>query len=214
MKKFWSKNLKPKQAYELYKNCSELTFDRFVKILTNGELTLLIKKGDPTIEILQKTWQKIYNEYCFLSENETYKSILKIQSEIGAYQCTLLAVKTALQSIIYHYNETAKNVIVKCGYKFDENDLSNSIKRVATQIKTVEVNIERKERELKQIEAAINKNSKHVKESDYLENLITLSKHMGGNLLKANEITVNEYLLISKDYKNYIEILEKQNGNK
>ena len=67
---------------KLYENCNQLMLDRFIQIIVEGDLRLLIIEGDPSNEILKETWEYIYAEYTSLinddNSTEIYLSLIHI----------------------------------------------------------------------------------------------------------------------------------------
>ena len=206
-KKFFTKNLK--KSYKIIDNCSDLKLNIFVKILTDGEITKLIIEGEPPIEELEKAWNKIYSEYCNLTKSGNYTYVFKTNKEIGELKSKVLAVQLALQSLIYAETPEAIEVLKKCGFKYDPQNKEKCIKSIHSRIKTDEVRLELKAKELEDYMKKQNNTNTKIKESDFTQSLITLSKYMG-TMLQAINITVTEYCTILNQYTTYCDTLEKQ----
>lgn len=204
---------KSKKNYKIIDSCNDLMLNNFVKILTHGELSLLITEGEPNLTDLQNAWNKIYSEYCNLSQSKSYSYIFKLSKETAILRCKILAVKSALQSIVCCENDEAIDILKQCKYKYDKENKDKSINIILSLLKTDEVRLSMKEKELQDFNKS-QTTDKKKNESDYTTDLMTLSKHNGYHI-KSNEITVLEYITLSNQYKTYCETLEKQNnGNK
>jgi len=209
-KKFFTKSLK--KSYKIIDNCSDLKLNIFVKILTDGEITKLIIEGEPPIEELEKAWNKIYSEYCNLTKSSNYTYVFKTNKEIGELKSKVLAVQLALQSLIYAETNEAIEVLKKCGFRFEPNNKEKCIKSIHSRIKTDEVRLELKVKELEDYMKKHKTESPKVKESDYTISLINISKYRGMNgILRASEITVQEYAIMLNEYNAYCDNLEKEN---
>ena len=212
--KFFSKN--SKNNYKLITNCSDLMLDKFVKILIDGEITQLIIEGEPPISELEKTWNEIYSEYNSLIKSKSFAYIFKLQKEIAILKCKILAVKAAIQSLVYCENNDAIEVLKECKFKYDKSNKGKSIDRINSLIKTDETRLVIKEKELENYNKSLANNStKSTSKSDFESSLITLSKHMG-YAIRMNETSVNTYANLLNNYNIYIETQEKlaKNGNK
>jgi len=204
---------KSKKNYKIIDSCNDLMLNNFVKILTHGELSLLIIEGEVNLTDLQNAWNKIYSEYCNLSQSKSYSYIFKLSKETAILRCKILAVKSALQSIVYCENDEAIDILKQCKYKYDKENKDKSINIILSLLKTDEVRLSLKEKELNDFNKSQITNKK-INESDFTDSLITLSKYIGYHV-KATEITVLEYITLSNQYKQYCETLEKQaHGNK
>lgn len=215
--KYFKPFLSKKQVYKykIIDNCSDLKLNIFVKILTDGEITKLIIEGEPPILELEKAWNKIYSEYCSLTNSSNYTYVFKLNKEIFELKSKVLAVKLALQSLVYIDTPEAIEVLRKCGYKYEPQNKEKCIKNIHSRIKTDEVRMELKVKELEDYMSKQKNTNTKIKESDFTQSLITLSKYMG-TMLQAANITVTEYCTILNQYTSYCDTLEKQakNGKK
>jgi len=118
----------------------------------------------------------------------------------------------ALQSLIYAETNEAIEVLKKCGFRFEPNNKEKCIKSIHSRIKTDEVRLELKVKELEDYMKKHKTESPKVKESDYTISLINISKYRGMNgILRASEITVQEYAIMLNEYNAYCDNLEKEN---
>jgi hypothetical protein len=71
---------------KLYENCNQLMLDRFIQIIVEGDLRLLIIEGEPSNEILKETWEYIYAEYTSLINDDNSLEIYKAIRDINMWK--------------------------------------------------------------------------------------------------------------------------------
>src|ERR1035437_10870844 len=67
-------------SFRLIDDCSKLMLDKFQDCLFENDLSVLIISGSPTQEDLQAAWDKIYVQYCQLSQDSSYNEVLDRKS--------------------------------------------------------------------------------------------------------------------------------------
>jgi len=187
------------QPSNLYQGCNECPLDVFIDCLVNNKLERLIKSGEASQKELAEAWQKIWFEYCDLSDNPEYRNMLNLIKETSYLESKLLTIRLCLQKIIHKPDENCIAILKKYGYRydFDKSDEAKFIKDIEQVLaisKSIEIEVLRNR---KQLEKSQEVKHDKVNQSTFDKMLVVMSKWIGYRLDKKI-LTVSEYALIGK----------------
>jgi len=193
---------------QVYNRCSDITLDKFIDCIVDHNFNRLIKSGKPSKEAILKAWDDILSEYSELTATSGYKEMLSLTKEIGSLNCKITSVNLCLQVLSYQYSQECVDVLAKFGYrkKFDITNIENYIAdltSISNKLKTTILALNQRTQEYKTL---IQKAGGETPSRDYyIKILVELSKYMGFRI-KAEEISVSEYVSIMKKRDHEIEV--------
>lgn len=191
----------------LYRRCSETPLSVFIKVLVSRDLSCLIRKGSPSLIELSQAWEDLFSEYSDLLKAPKYQYLLSLSREIGQLSTKLLTIRTCVYVLSYRHSEKAISILAGMGYKgkFDRSDMvayTRSLESISMKSKAVEVSLEQRRSEYAK---ATMESGKNVSDESFIEVLLDLSKFMGFQV-KADQITVLEYVSMLKKYEKWAEV--------
>lgn len=199
-----SKSISTHSQGLVFRNCSELTLDRFIEIVTSGLLTPLIKDGNPSEVELNEAWESIFNEYCDISNGQSQTYVLQLTREIKYLQWKITIINTIIERLKLSYVPELCDILRDYGFYYDytpDTMLTDIISTVAEgQFLSVQLGVKKAEYD----KYLASNEGKTSTANDYDEILSELSKFQGYHL-RAKDLSVSEYVSIFNRFK-------KQNG--
>lgn len=195
----------------LYRSCNDLPLDRFITCLCTGEYTSLIITGYPLLPDLFNAWSEIYAQYIDLESNGHAIYINNLRRDFMLVAAKIDLITAIIRALAIVPND--KDLIAmlhkrRFKYKFDILDqpgFQRDLERVAAHLAPLRITYAALQKELDALEQ---KPAERVKPEFFTTILVRLSKFMGYQV-RAQAITVAEYLAMCKDYTN---TLKSQNG--
>lgn len=216
-----SKAVRPEPPYKLYRRCSQLSFDRFITCIVDGDLTALVISGSPTSEELAVAWGEIYFEYVDLSGDNETKFIIALERDITLLHdqiATVEAIYYFLQPVMIEFArphlDNIHAALKDYGYRIKidpTQDYSKKLKQIEGKLALAKVELAQKEKEYQSIVEGRETNT--LTREYFKKILLRLSKYMGGSLIREKDITVEEYVFLLRDYVQYVEQLNKKGGS-
>ena len=199
----------------LYRRCSDTPLSIFIKVLVTRDLSYLIRKGNPSPFELSQDWEDLFSEYSELLQAPKYQYLLSLSREIGQLSTKLLTIRTCVYVLSYRHSGKAISILAGMGYKgkFDRSDMVayvKSLESISMKSKTVEISLEQRRAEYAK---ATLDSGKNVSEESFIEVLLDLSKFMGFQV-KADQITVLEYVSMLKKYEKWVEVTNAKSKRK
>lgn len=198
----------------LYHRCDHLKLYKFIKVICDDDLGTLRKHPFISRAMVLKAWSMISKEYSVLSGDIAYQTSLKLYKDIAREEGKLLLVISCLGVLTRRYSESCIRKLVDLGYnyKFDSNipeSYQNDIEKVSKNIRMVKIELARKRIEFDKYRSG----ERRTKKEDFVLSLLKLSKFMG---YRINEkvVTVAEYILMSRQYREHVESLIKDGTKK
>lgn len=87
------------QPAAYYRTCNQLTLDRFIRVLVDGELSALIISGVPEEGALAEAWAGIYYEYLEINKDNESIYIINLERDISLLSDELNRIDDALEFI-------------------------------------------------------------------------------------------------------------------
>lgn len=202
--------------YVLFKDCHELTMDRFIAAVCDSDLEKLVKHGRAPLVVLEIHFQNLYNEFVDLRGDKNGAVALDLLKEI-AY---LSGKKSVLQECvnILRIRPVAEIVTelrqMGYSYAFDHTDkeaYEKDLKRVETSLKRTDSDIRNKQKELDRMKAN-ESDGGGFKRSDFHAINTRLWKYMGSHI-KMTDISVAEWCAMMRELDRYIEVANAQHNN-
>lgn len=200
----------------LYVNLNDLPLDCFIDCIIDKDYQRLIKTGTATENELLNAWENLFIEYCEKTDTVDYKTKFKLQKELGENQSKLLAINSCLFALTIRYSQFFIDVLINLGYKYEFNysnqdDFLNDLEKVSSNKKSIEFNILSLNKKLDEI---LIKESKQPPISrQYFDDFLTvLAKWKQVVVIRATEITVTDFLSMSKLYSTEINKQSVRNG--
>lgn len=182
-------------SFLLYSDCSKLPLDRFIDCLVDNDLSQLIISGTPTPEQLQETWDKIYLEYCQLSQNGTYNETLELYREIYDLRAKISIVNNTIQYLQISYDRELVLILNKLalGCTVTEEDkgevLIDKLNGVIARMKKWFPKLKQREKELEELRK---ENTGKVDRS-YFDNWLDAISIDFGFMIESSRITVSRF---------------------
>lgn len=203
-------------SYSLHRSIRTLTYDSFIRIITGEDLGLLIIEGQPPVDELVSAWDHISEEYTEAIKTNNGKGVLKAYLKFTKLQAQMKMIDASIFYLTNAYDEEIANNLFENGYPLVEpNDNRETylkqIDRVRIKAGTLVVMLNQAAAAYKLL-APDNEMKVERSYQNFLDELAILSKHQGGALIKAKDITVAEYCSVVNSYIAYVEA-NKKNKN-
>lgn len=196
------------QPAVLYRRCDHLPLDRFIRCICESDLTALIISGDPKSEELAIAWGEIFYEYVELSGSSETIYLYNLQKEISLLSDEVMNVETCMYFLSpemigfsWDRKEELVEILRSYGYKVTidfTTDYSGVFAIINSKLVPKKQKLEGKKNELaKYLES---KQGQTITQEHFDSWMIRLWKMQGGNIIRAKDITVKEYVLLIKEY--------------
>jgi len=199
---------------------TELTLDKFIICVCDGNLSVLVKDWFLVKEKnVYEAWENIYTEYVNAIEDKEQRYILRLTKEINLLQCKLVMIHSIINTISTEYQLTGKSdekllanlrKYINVTGKFDPNDTDGymrDLEFVIANYKRLMIEFQTKKIEYEKL---IPKNSKSKVDRKYFDSIITqISKHMK-SIIDPKNITVSLFVAMMMDMKTEAERIEKE----
>lgn len=189
-----------RQQSNIYRHCNELPLDIFIDCLCDSKLDRLIISGSCGLRELGEAWDRIFWEYCELSNSPTFKNIFQSAKDLGYIETKLTTLRLAYFVLSRRYSQSVVESLrrVNCHCEFPINDTVKymaDLKKVENHIRAATIDQSIRIAEQEQIKA---REKKSVATDDkFAEVLIVMSRFMGYKV-NPREITVTEFIAIKK----------------
>lgn len=202
------------QRYSLYHTCDTLPLDRFIRCLCQGDLTALTITGRVPKNILAVTWDRIYMEYVELdgATNTVYLNHLRRDLMLLGSKIDRVYTIVRALDILFDKRLVAELNDLGLPFKYDHLDQVRYRKDLMSSINYVAPwKLEYTQLE-KELNAIVTENESGVKvDRSYFDRVLArLSKYYGYQV-QARKISVTEFVIMLKEYMDYLET-QKRHG--
>jgi len=197
---------------KLYNSIHNLPLGRFIDVLIDGEIALLIISGEPTETELAQAWNEImeqYNEAMGSAENQLLISLYKGVERTRIRLNTILSLIDNLRSWYVKAWCDRLNELSYTRFPFDISVIDayqGNLDSCATRSKALEVQIELKSATIASMEASKEGETFKPTREYFFQILLNLSDHAGHEI--SEEIGVLKFCLRVKRYIEYCKKLE------
>lgn len=206
----------PERGVPYFQNCRELPLENFIRCLTHGQVSYLLKRdGTPTItnrEKLEKVWNNIFYEYVDLVGDPDHRATLILVRDIARYEGETALFYEVWRQLRNNYNQSLVDLVRKMGYpgKYDPTNQQEYFRELDLAFKKHKAKIfelDRKRREMAEINQRAEKRGKRT--VDYEELLAELSAFQGYKI-DTKSTTVAEFCAVVKRYRKHQERIKNQ----
>ena len=183
---------------EILTDLSIIMMDKFIECLIYHKYHCLIVRGKPSEKELTEAWEGIWDEYCILSNQNNYKTVVMHLQSIALFERKILLIEMCLIILSRQYNETVIEILRKklgFNYKFDINNPEEYIRDLQTvqrRKKNIEFSLSLEQTNYKNL---VNKNKNNdITKKDFDTIFVSLNKHMKyGFKITPMNTSVSEY---------------------
>lgn len=174
----------------LYRSCDKLPLDIFIDCLIDGDLSGL-GPGDQTA-----TWDKIYIEYCQLSQDGSYNEVFEIMKEINDLRAKITIANNCITFLQMGYDAEVVGVLnlfaLRCNIGPDDRGmvLINKLNTIVARIKKWFPMLAKAEKDLETIRA---KSEGATITRSYFDDVLELMSDIKGRNIEASSITVSRF---------------------
>ena len=209
----WKKNPQENKGYslpaELYQDLS-LPLSVFRRCLKE-DLSGLVLRGNPSPEEIAIAWASIYAQFIDLNSDNDNLYILQLQVDITLLKGHIDEVETALYFLKDTYHEGLTGILLSNGYNppsreaFEESDKTryqNQLAIIQNRLARKNLDLQTKQKEYEEYMAS--KSEDDVEDKYFTKTLLRLAKYQGVAIIKDTAISVEEFVLLLKDYLAFI----------
>lgn len=213
------KRTKPSQPafdrYNLFRTCSELPLDRFMRCLCNEEFSQLVRTGSAPEHILLQAWNQIYTEYIDLDGSTQTLYLNQLRRDLMLMGCKIDRVITIVNilDMAPHAMLIAELKELRFPFKYDFKDFSRYRKDLAGTIhRLAPWRLEYSKLE-KELDALLTSNQGEAKiERSYFDGVLSRLSKYNQYQVRANNLTVTEFVTMLKQYLQYVEANKRGHG--
>lgn len=190
----------------------DLPLHNFIQCLIKSDLTQLVISGKPAQEDLAEAWANIYSKYLDINyENETVY-ILQLHKEITLLNCHVLEVETSLYFLSMMYNADLVRILRNNGYKdkFESEDPIQYLpilEGIRGKLALKKLTLQSKEDEYKQY--IKDRENDQIDDKYFIVMLMRLAKYQGVAVIRAKDISVNEFVVLLKEFLEFVRLNSK-----
>lgn len=183
-------------------NFDELMLWNFIQCLIKSDLKHLKKsKGFIKQSKLKLHWEKIFSEYMDRSGDNTQVFLLGSMKEYSILINKIKLIDASIEQLSHEYNEIIAENLKKLGFIVKKSDdraeYIKGLKIIQSKAKMFVLRANKIKSELDSFNE--NAGSKEVKESDFNETLLLMSKNQGYQIT-SKTISVVDFIALTKIY--------------
>jgi hypothetical protein len=195
----------------LINSASALTLDRFIRIIVEGDFSVLILSGTPSERELREAWEKIYNEYLSLTKNKEQLYIYSLQKDILLLEFKLVQINSCIAYLVTEKDEEVLRELRKVLYlygKFDPSDPEGYVRDLQAVASNAQRFVIERDEKIKELDGLLKDAPEKANEGTFEDLIIRISKYMGFRVDRTI-VTVSEFASMIKDYNAYAAEIEK-----
>jgi hypothetical protein len=201
-------------TYKLYDHIDILPLDKFIDCICDRNYKALVIEGDPSELQILEAWEGIYFQYVDANRDNETMYILQVKKEVALLDQRLKVIEciVSILKLDISYHEKLIQNLKALGIRINgidpsKDDYHRRLDNALLTLAPKKLQLQEKLKELKAYEASLD--GKEVDRQFFKTMLIRLSKYMGGQLLRAKDIYVGEYVAILKDFLLHISSKKK-----
>lgn len=193
-------------------DCTEITMDRFISVLVDGKLELLVLEGVPSPTQLQQAWDNIYAGYMDAMGDESHNDILKALQDINIMSWQYQRILTLVSVLTVYYSPACLTELKRLGYpvKYNPDKFERFIadlQGVLTRAKVLLTQIDIRQKELEKIQ--VERKGGSATHGDFQTMLIALSEYAKYQVLPS-QITAYQFAVMYRRMREYSEKIQQQ----
>lgn len=192
----------------LYRDCNKLPLDIFIDCFIDDDFSGLGEGPE-----LPEVWDKIYIEYCQLSQDGSYNEVFEIMKEINDFRAKITIVSNCLTYLQMQYDADVVAVLntfaLRCTLKPDDQGrvMVDKLNQVVARMKKWFPMLKQKEKDLD----ALRKENTGKIGREYFDDALELMSEVKGYQVEASKITVARFCRALLKMKN--DAIKKQTAN-
>jgi hypothetical protein len=169
--------------------------DKFQDCLFENDLSVLIISGSPTQEDLQAAWDKIYVQYCQLSQDSSYNEVFETIKEINDLRAKIYLIDGIIVYLQLSYSKELIDILnvfaLRCTIKQEDTGavLADKLNTVLGRAKKWNLKLKQKQGDLEKLRT---KSTGKLDRNYFDDQLFEISKFNGYHI-KASDITVSQF---------------------
>lgn len=192
----------------IYDSLDTIPYKLFIKIATTNDFKLL-SDTETDFEVLEKVWNKLYDEHLKYDKSKDNKKVFRLSKEIEALKNQQKVVLIAVSCLSFDYNEDLVKILRDYGYTLRNDNTENyydDLKRISREANGIKFKINVLSKQLPQQE-----------EDSKVENEYTVDDIMAsytmivGYDIDYNTVTYTKFHAIQKQVHLKIKSTEQQN---
>ena len=197
--------------YDIISDCDRCTLEMYIKMVCDGDLSVLVVSGEPGEDVLEAARIKIVSEFSVLTGSSD--KMMSVTRKVYFYHSLILTYAICGDLIAAGEVEEAVKVLnqkgVRCTVPVNVEEREKLLKRIKSAITEKKIRLKEENKRMKELQE---KKSGKVKREDFIQTLVALSKHAGFRLTTG--ISLTEYAAYLKDYNREIEQLKQMKYGK
>jgi hypothetical protein len=182
------------KSSQLYQDCSKISLEIFIDCLIDNNLTGL---GEGTTQEREAAWDKIYLEFCNLSQSTNYNQVFELMKDINDNKAKITIVDNIVKHLQLRYDEELIDLLnifaLPCDITADdvEEILVEKLNVIVAYMKRWYPRLEQKEKELDELR------SKNTGKMDraYFDEILEIMSERKGYMIEASKITVSRFCI-------------------
>lgn len=180
---------------QVFNDCAKLPLDRFIDCLIDNDLSQLIISGTATQEQLQQAWDKIYVQYCELSQSGSYNEVFEIMKEINDLRAKITIANNTIAFLQLNYDKDLVDLLntfaLRCDVKEDDKGevLIDKLNMVIARMKKWFPRLSMREKELEELR----KQNTGKIDRVYFDDCLEVMSEAKGYQIEASKITVSRF---------------------
>lgn len=198
-----------KKSWSIYQDLRELTLDRFIDAYCFGELSKLVKSGNPPIEELEASWAETLKKYTEIIGGEDFHSKMNMITKVNDLVFKVHRVEALMEVLNIAPTEGLFRQLYEFGYvlpslEYNEPNIARLCKIVTSAMKRDVAEIQVLSKSLDEGKA----DTKATPETFY-NILVEISEAF--KVVLTEDINVMAFAMYIKKYKDKVEHLQNQN---
>lgn len=179
----------------LFLDCHKLTIDKFQDCLFDNNYTSLIISGHPSHAELVAAWDKVYMEYCELSQNGLYNEIFEVMKTIEDLNAKINICNNIILYLQYGFDQRLVDILNSLALRCDvtaEDEGQILIKKLNGVIGRIKKWFPKLTESEKELERLRNENTGKM-DRGYFDDILEAMSEVKGYYIRGEEITVARF---------------------
>jgi hypothetical protein len=200
-----------------YRSIDEMPLSVFISIICTDNLQNMVQEGSVPEEVLQSTWDEIMEQYLDETFSDEDRHLVQLIASANLLQFNITKAQAIRRYLYFRHDDEMIEILRKMGatdgaYPSQGTAHAKSawMKRVVAKIKKWQHTLKEMTAEIRRIQPDIDSENIPKISRKYFDDILTkLSQHYHYHV-DEEKITVNRYLSMLNDYKQYLVSLRHQ----
>lgn len=207
-----AKNAQEMQKAVVITDLEQLSLQKFITCMVQGDLSVLRVSGVPTPHELFYAWIVLLSAYYTLTKSKEQLKYIKMAGKMEALNLKIQVVKALCEALRLWYDEKLVKSLQAWGYKlkYDPDNLLPDIDRTLVEVSNDEFHLLRMRTEHENEQKHKKKSKESPNKDYYMKILYAIEKHRQQRYPK-DKINMYEYGMWFNELVNYAEEMRQQN---